>query len=89
MAAGYQVFSAIAPEETMEHISNRGFDLVLLCYSLTKEERRRLLLLLRICAPSTPVLMLAENEGIDYEDGVRRVQAVPEQILAAVHISLS
>ena len=88
VAAGYAVVSAADSSETIDKIFKRDFDLVLLCRSLTEDERRRLILILRIYTPETPVLMIGGPEDVDYQYGVRAVPGIPDRIVAAVQTSL-
>ncbi len=89
VAAGYKVVCAADLAETIDNIFKRDFDLVLLCGSLTEDERRRLILILRIHSPATPVLMIGGHKDVDYQSGVRAVSGGPEQIVDAVQNSLS
>jgi DNA-binding NtrC family response regulator len=86
--AGYIVVSASSSYEAMERLLNGDFDLVLLCHSLSNEERRRLSGIVKNYSPSTPVVLIADMEGQHYEYATRTVRCYPEQILAAVKTML-
>jgi CheY-like chemotaxis protein len=82
--AGYIVVSASSSYEAIERLLNGDFDLVLLCHSLSNEERKRLAGIVKNYSPATPVVLIADMDGQQYEYATRTVRCYPEQILAAV-----
>jgi DNA-binding response OmpR family regulator len=89
LMAGYNVVPVVDPVDTVYKLFNGDFDLVLLCESLPVDDRRRLARLVRNHSPSTPVLIINEQEGVDYDMGTRGVLGNAEKILAAVQTSLN
>lgn len=89
LMAGYKVVPVVDPVDTVYKLFNGDFDLVLICESLPLEDRQRLARLVRNHSPSTPVLMIDRQEGMDYEMGTRAVLGNAEKILAAVQTSLN
>jgi CheY-like chemotaxis protein len=86
--AGYTVTSVGSSYEAIERLLSGNFDLVLLCHSLSNEERRRLAGIVKNYSPSTPVVLIADMDGQQYEYATRTVRCYPEQILAAVKTML-
>ncbi|HLZ00347.1 MAG TPA: hypothetical protein VKT33_14910 [Candidatus Angelobacter sp.] len=86
--AGYTVVSASSSYEAIERLLSGDFDLVLLCHSLSNEERRRLAGIVKNYSPSTPVVLIADMDGQQYEYATRTVRCYPEQIIAAVKTML-
>ena len=82
--AGYTVVTSTDPRMAIEDMFNGDFDLVLLCHSLTNEERERFAGIVRNYSPSTPVVIISDLEGRKYTYGTRTVRCYSEQILAAV-----
>ncbi len=87
--AGYTVVAATDPRQAIEDMFNGDFDLVLLCHSLTNEERQRFAGIVRNYSPSTPVVIISDLEGRKYPYGTRTVRCYSEQILAAVRDMLA
>jgi len=87
--AGYRVVAVIDPLEIIGKLFSGEFDLILLCESLPKAERGRLARLARDHGPSIPILIIDEQEGMDYDLGVRAVLGQPDKIVAAVQNSLN
>ena len=60
---GVMVVSALSLAEAVHLFQIGGFDLVLLCHSLTVKDRERLTCLIRASGSSIPVLSVSENRG--------------------------
>ena len=88
-AEGYKVASAWDSCEIVEKLLNGDFDLVLLCHSIPEEDRRRLAGIVASYTPSTPVIVVSENERIAHEVAPRAINCSPEQVMAAVRSSLT
>jgi len=89
IAAGYNVVSANNSPEIINKLFNGDFDAVILCNTIPNEERRRLASIIKSYSPSTPVVIISEMQGRQYDYGTVTTDAMPEQIVAAVHATFS
>ena len=89
MAEGYKVASAWDSCEIVEKLLNGDFDLVLLCHSIPEEDRRRLAHIVSSYTPSTPVILISENEADLFGIVPQAINVSPEQVMAAVRSSLT
>src|SRR5258708_12880939 len=87
--AGYTVVAATDPRQAIADMFNGDFDLVLLCHSLTNEERERFAGIVRNYSPSTPVVIISDLEGRKYPYGTRTLRCYSDQILAAFRYTLA
>jgi DNA-binding response OmpR family regulator len=87
-AAGFNVASASDSYEVVEKLLNGDFDLVVLCHSMSDEDRRRLARIISSYSPSTPVVLISREDTDECESGAGTVRCHPEQLLAAVAGSL-
>ena len=84
VTAGYKVVSATNSPEIINKLFNGDFDAVVLCNSIPDDERRRLARIIKSYSPSTPVIVLAEMEGGEYDYGTRTSGASPDGVVAAL-----
>jgi CheY-like chemotaxis protein len=87
-AEGYKVSSASDSCEIVEKLLNGDFDLVLLCHSIPNEDRRRLARIIASYTPSTPVILISEDESPQFDPVPRALNCPPEQVMAMVRDSL-
>ena len=87
--AGYEVVTAGNSPDLVNRLFNGDFDLVLLCGSMRADERLRLAAIVKRHTPSTPVVMIDEDEAL--RDGAEetRILCRQEQVLEAVRDALS
>jgi DNA-binding response OmpR family regulator len=62
-SAGYIVLSAASIREAIQHFKTGDFDLVLLGDSISKENKERLIFLIRTAGSRTPVVSIANASG--------------------------
>lgn len=83
------VVSALSLAEAVHMFQIGGFDLVLLCHSLTIKDKERLTCLIRASGSSIPVLSVSENRGKrDRFANATLDDESPEQLLAGIHRAL-
>jgi CheY-like chemotaxis protein len=87
-AEGYHVASASGSYEIVEKMLNGDFDLVLLCHSIPNGDRRRLTGIINSYTPSTPVILVSDDEQPQFDPIPRAVNCAPEQIMSTVRNSL-
>ena len=87
--AGYIVVEQSSTKAAANELLSGDFDAVILCHSITQEQRDRLVNLIRTQRPSTPILIITGRFG-QFD---RRVDAVvendPESLLQEVAAILS
>jgi CheY-like chemotaxis protein len=88
-AEGYHVASAAGSYEIVEKMLNGDFDLVLLCHSIPDDDRRRLADIINSYTPSTPVILISDDDQPQFDPVPRAVKCAPEQIMSTVRNSLS
>jgi CheY-like chemotaxis protein len=82
--AGYKVVSATNSPEIINKLFNGDFDAVILCNSIPNDERKRLARIIKSYSPSTPIIVLAEMEGRQYDYGTMTASGSPDGIMAAL-----
>ena len=82
-AAGFTVVSSHV-DELMERLFEGNFDAIILCHSLREEERRRLAGIIKNYHHATPVIVVSDLQGRQFQYGTRTVLNYPEQIIASV-----
>lgn len=87
-AAGLEVVSVTDPAETVHKILGRAAELVRLCRSMP-ENGDSLGLVMRLSNPGSPIMMIADKEGICYLDPEQWLAGIFEEIAAAVRRSRS
>jgi DNA-binding response OmpR family regulator len=88
MAQGYRVAAASDSCEVVDKLLNGDFDLVLLCYTLPEEDRRRLVRIIIRHTPSTPVIVISENGSDNFSLESGALQCRSDQILTILTRSL-
>lgn len=88
-AAGFQVVVATTAPEIINRLFNGDFDVVVLCNSIPNDERRKLAGIIKSYSPSTPVIVISEMYGREYDYGTRITNGTPEALIAAIHQSFS
>lgn len=83
-SAGYQVASALGPAEFVSKFFDGDFDAVVLCHSLTEDQRQRIAELVRRHSPSTPVVVLGRTMGSHYDYGDFTVSGDARDLLGAL-----
>lgn len=81
--AGYTVVSALGPEEFARQLFDGDFDVVVLCSSLSPEERRQMTALARQHRPSLRVFALTSDAEIPC-DGVASIQGDTKDLVRAL-----
>ncbi|PYP84417.1 MAG: hypothetical protein DMG65_22500 [Candidatus Angelobacter sp. Gp1-AA117] len=84
VTAGYKVVSATNSPEIINKLFNGDFDAVVLCNSIPNDERKRLANIIKSYSPSTPVIVLAEMEGREYDYGTLTASGSPDGVTAAL-----
>jgi DNA-binding response OmpR family regulator len=83
IAAGFSVISADR-EEFIERVFDGNFDAVILCNSLREDERRQLAGIVKSYSPKTPVVVVTDLQGRQFQYGTRTVLNTPREIIASV-----
>jgi len=88
-SAGYAVAAELSSRDAMNHFPDGDFDLVLLCHSITPEDRSRLIRLIRVSGSRTPVLFVA-SQACDLPDALAdaTVDSAPEELLRGIEAVL-
>lgn len=84
LAAGFKVASATDSYEVVDKLLNGNFDLVLLCDSMSDQDRERLARIISSYSPSTPVVLISRADGEEHAFGSGPLRCHPEQLLATV-----
>jgi DNA-binding response OmpR family regulator len=85
---GYLVASVFGKEEAAALLLSEGLDLIMVCHSAKKPNRREIVRECRTCAPSTPVLALLRPHESFEEADCQTEMDEPEQWLRAVESCL-
>jgi CheY-like chemotaxis protein len=83
-SAGYDVEPVLSVEEAIDRLTDRDFDLVLLCHSIPAQERSRLIRLIRGSRLPTAVVSVTPLDGHPDEFADATVDAVPEELLSGI-----
>jgi DNA-binding response OmpR family regulator len=81
--AGYTVVEQSSTQEAANQFLAGDFDAVLLCHSLTQDQRSWLIGLIRSHSPSTPILIISARL-FDFDQRARVVENDPEGLLREV-----
>jgi CheY-like chemotaxis protein len=83
-SAGYIFESASSLKEAVDRFRAGDFDLVLLCHSIPRKDRDRLICLIRATGALTPVVSIARNHGECAEFVNATLEDGPNKFLAVI-----
>ena len=86
-SAGYIVESTESVGDAIHHLRAGDFDLVILCHSIPKEERRRLIRLIRADGSSIPVVCVAPviEEDLSRDHADNGIHSEPASLLSDIN----
>lgn len=84
-AQGYRVAAAFGSCEVVDKLLNGDFDLVLLCHTMSAEDRHRLARIIISHTPSTPVILISENGSVNAAVESGALQCCSDLVLATLH----
>jgi DNA-binding NtrC family response regulator len=83
-SAGYEVVTVTTASDLINRLFSGEFDAVILCNSLPDQERRKLAGIVKSYSPSTPVIIVADTQGAQYDYGTRTASGAPAELIAAI-----
>jgi DNA-binding NtrC family response regulator len=86
---GYHTVTASTASEVINKLFNGDFDVVILCNSLPDAERRKLAGIVKSYSPSTPVIIVADTAGAQYDYGSQTASGAPADLAAAIEKAFS
>lgn len=84
---GCSVDKATSGPELIDRFFDGDYDLLVLCHSIPREERRKVLRMIKTYRPSMPAVVVGDRvevEDIPFQLDVRSVSAEPVALIAAV-----
>lgn len=86
---GYHTVTASTASEVIHKLFNGDFDVVILCNSLPDAERRKLAGIVKSYSPSTPVIIVADIPGAQYDYGTQTASGAPADLVDAIEKAFS
>jgi DNA-binding response OmpR family regulator len=83
-SAGYEVVTVTTASDVINRLFSGDFDAVILCNSLPDQERRKLAGIVKSYSPSTPVIIVADSVGAQYDYGTQTANGAAADLIAAI-----